>query len=231
MKKVFYIVFFANLTFFSSFALANDDVKYACLRNMREPEVVITTSFGDIKYDNTKSRRTITRMHIQEYGGTSAKGNFLNGLSTFEHAINLNFKIRKQTLLSGITCVYPTNINLYLGIGENPVIYIARDYQEDSCMYNVILRHEQTHQQINQSVLEHYLPIVKQRFLEVVKNNAVIGSTEDIDLEQAQKELQQIYLSALNPLLDEIKAETNAEQAKLDNQKNYDYENMICQDR
>ncbi|MBQ8870166.1 MAG: hypothetical protein IJ019_02180 [Alphaproteobacteria bacterium] len=231
MKKVFYIVFFITLTSFSSFCLAKDDITVACLRNMREPEVIITTSFGNLRYDNSKSRRTITRMHANQYGGKVGKGKFLNGLSTFEHELKLNFKIRKQTLLSGITCVYPTTINLFLGVGEDPVIYIARDYSEDSCMYNLVLRHEQTHQQINQSVLEYYLPIIKERFLEVVRNNAVVGSNSDIDLERAQGELQQKYLSVLNQLLEEIKTETDAEQAKLDNDKNYDYETQICKNR
>ena len=228
MKKVFYIVFFAYLTFFSSYVFAKDEIKLACLRNMRDPEISITTSFGKIRYDHTKSRRTITRMHVNEFGGKVSRGKFLNGLSTFEHELNLNLKTRKQTLISGVTCVYPTSVNLYLGAGEDPVIYIARDYEKDTCMYNLVLRHEQTHQQINQSVLEYYLPIVKERFIDVVKKHSVAASTEDIDLEYAQNELQNIYLSVLNPLLEEIKAETNAEQSKLDNDKNYEYESLIC---
>lgn len=227
MKKVFYIVFFANFAFFSSLCKAEDDIKTLCIRNMRNPEVIITTSYGDIKYDHTKNRRSITRLHKYQHKNVLS-GKMLNGLSVFNYVTNVSIKLRKQTLLSGVNCVYPTMVKLNFGAGENPVIYIAREYEEGSCMYNLVLRHEQTHQQINQAVLEYYLPILKQRFLEVVRNNALASKNSDINLTLAQNELKDKYIAAITPILDEIKAETAAEQAKLDSDENYDYEAQIC---
>jgi hypothetical protein len=228
MKKVFYIVFFINFTFFSSLANASGDFKKMCLQSMRNPELVITTSYGNLEYDNTKSRRTITRMHKNQHKNRAPVQGLLNGLSTFEYALNIKFNLKKQTLYSGVTCVYPSKVTLNIGAGENPKIYIAKDYKEGTCMYDLVLRHEQTHQQINQSVLEYYLPIIKERMLEVVRKNAVAGKNYDISMGMAKNELKDKYLVAMEAILDEIRAETEAEQMKLDNDKNYDYESNIC---
>ena len=229
MKKVFYIVFFINFTMFSFLANAKEKAVDVCLRNMRNPEVVITTSYGNLKYDHSKNRRSITRMHIEKYKGKLQSSSLLNGLSTFEYAVNVKFRLVKQTLLSGTTCIYPSSVQLHIGVGEDPVIYIARDYPENSCMYNVVLRHEQTHQQIYQSVLEYYLPIIKERLLKAVSENAITVTDDDINMEVAKQELRDKYLSVINPLLEEIKRETSVEQLKLDNSKNYEYENKLCQ--
>lgn len=228
MKKVFYIVFFANFAFFSSLAMAKDELKEICLRNMQEPQVSVSTSYGTIRYDHSKNKRSITRMHRNKYKGKIAGGKILNGLSTFEHELNISFEIKKQKLASGVICAYPTKIDLYFGVGEDPVIYIAKEYAKGSCMYDLVLRHEQTHQQINQSVLEYYLPIIKERFLDVVKHHAIASQKRDINLTLAKNELRERYLQVLNPLIDEMKAETDAEQAKLDNDKNYNYEAKLC---
>lgn len=229
MKKVFYIVFFTNLTFFSSLARAND-AEQACIQAMTAPEITISTSYGNLQYDHSKSRRSITRLHLSRNKSGTLFKNLLNGLSTFEHSINFSAKLTKHTLPSGITCVYPSSVTLHFGTGEDPVIYVAREYEEDTCMYKLVLRHEQIHQQINQSVLEHYLPMIKQKFLEAVKNNVVVSKDYNISFAVAQEELKEKYLTILNPLLEEIKDKTKAEQNKLDRAENYDYETAICRE-
>lgn len=223
MKKVFYIMFFTSLTFFSLSAKADNELEQECLKYVPKPTVSISTSYGDLQYDHSKSRRHLTALRSSE--------NRVNGLSTFEHAININAKIRKETIPTGITCVYPKEVNLHFGAGENPIIYIARDYEKGTCMYNVILRHEQTHQQINQSVLEYYLPEVQDKFIDVVKNNVIASRSYNINITTAREELQKRYLEVLNPILEDVKTKTAAEQAKLDSDENYDYENSICRDK
>ena len=39
------------------------------------------------------------------------------------------------------------------------------------------------------------------------------------------------YIEELNPIVEEIKAKTRAEQIKLDNSENYNYEASICRDK
>ena len=226
MKKIFYIVFFANFAFFS-FGASAQDLSAICRKKMHNPKVTITTSFGKLKYDNTKSRRAISRLHIEK-GGKLLDGKLLNGISTFEHKASVEFKINKKTLPSGIYCYYPTEININIGAGNDPVIYIAKEFQKDSCLYNVTMRHEQTHQHINQSVLEYYAPIVKERMLNVVQKYSVAGSKKNISLEQAKMSLQKRYMSELKILVEEIRKETAIEQEKLDTVENYIHDESLC---
>ena len=219
-------MFFTNFAFFSSLSHA-EDLNAICRKKMHNPKVTITTNFGTLKYDHTKTRRAISRIHLDK-GGKLTSGKLLNGISTFEHKAGVEFKINKKTLPTGIHCYYPTEINITVGSGANPTIYIAKEFPKDSCSYNTTLRHEQTHQHINQAVLEHYIPIIKDRILETIKKYSVAGSRKNIDIEQAQKALQKKYLSAIQSLVEEIRQETAIEQAKLDSEDNYAFDESLC---
>ena len=215
--------------------MADDELERECLKFVDAPEVVITTSYGKLRYDHENSRKTINRLYLNNNRirgkAKTLSAGLTNGLSNFEYKININSKVQKKTIPSGITCVYPTLVNLYFGVGEDPVIYIAREYDEGTCMYKLVLRHEQTHQQIAQSVMESYLPVVKEKFLEVVKNNVIASRSYNINISTATNMLKNIYAEALNDILLEIEAKTKTEQNKLDNEENYEYETAICREQ
>lgn len=224
MKNLFYMLIF---TFFSTTVYAQTAAETACRKVMRPPEIEISASYGKLKYDFSKNNRTLTRMHLRQYGGNVPTGKFVHGLATHDLTTEINFKLRKNTLPSGFVCVYPANIELKIGI-KNPTIYISKDLKEGSCLYQIAMRHEQTHQQINTEALEHYLPLLQKRFLAAVKKNALLSSRSDINLTLAQDKFKDKYLQALNLVLDEIETEVNTEQAKLDSEENYEYEASLC---
>lgn len=247
MKKLFLILIFASTAIFSNNLLAQktnlpDEAKFAneisrtnasdsiCRKTMREPKVTISTSYGKLRYDFSKNNRSLTRMHIRQYGGRVAPGKYVHGLATNDLSTEISFKLLKNTLPDGTVCVYPDEINLLVGV-QNPTIYLSKDLQEESCAYQVALRHEQTHQQINAEVLESYLPIIQKRFLEAVQKYSLVSRNSDINLSLAQESLKNRYLSVINPLLEEIKSEIKTEQAKLDSAENYDYEEKICRQK
>ncbi len=230
MMKKFSIVFFICYIFCFSVVEASENAVDICVRNMQNPKVTINTSYGKLQYNHTKNKRSITRLHVSKNKAGLNSGQLLNGLSTYNVTGEFSFELRKQTLPSGITCVYPTKINLFFGVGEDPVIYIAKNIHEDSCAYQVVLRHEQTHQQTNQSILEYYIPIMKKEFIDVVRSNAIAAKNGDVDMAAAKKELQSKYAKVINRFLQEIKLEMNEEQSKLDTESNYSYERQLCAD-
>lgn len=230
MKNLFYILIFCLPYFFSVSVLAQETAQTACQKILRPPKVTISTSFGRLKYDFSKNNRSLTRMHIRQYGGKVATGKYVHGLATYDLSTQINFKMLKNTLNNGSVCIYPQEISLNIGV-EDPTIYLSKDLVEGTCVYQLALRHEQTHQQINTEVLENYLPLIKQKFLTAVKQNLLISSSRDMNLQLAQENLKNRYLEAINPVLEEIKAEIKAEQAKLDSLENYDYEQKLCKDK
>lgn len=227
MKKVFYILIFMSFLLFSPLVLAQTATQKACQKVMRAPEVSFSVSYGKLKYDFSKNDRTLTRMHIKQYGGQVPSGNYVNGLATFTLSTSLNMKLSKTTLRNGTVCIYPSKLDLKVK-NENPTIYISSDLKENTCRYKVALRHEQTHQQINVEIFEYYIPIIKRRFEEAISQYALISSKHDINLTLAQEKFQDKYVSTVNQVIEEITAEINTEQAKIDSVENYGYETSLC---
>lgn len=229
MKKLFYVLIFGFICHFSdACAATNAEAEEKCRSVMRYPRVTISTSYGKLRYDHSKNRRTLTRLDKKQYGGEVTPGHQLNGLATYDLVMDLDFNLTKSTLGNGIVCLYPEEVKLRIGL-ENPVIYIARDLEPETCEYNIALRHEQTHQQINTEILEYYLPIIRDRFIGVVENHSLVSSLTDVNMELAKDSLRNRYLSVINPLLEEINAEFKREHSKLDNAENYGYEGSLCE--
>ncbi len=231
MKKIFYVLIFTSFAIFSETSAADDATEEMCRGMAQEAEVEILTSYGKLRYDFSKNNRNLTRMHLRQYGGRLAPGKHVHGLATYDLATEVSFKLYQKTFADGSVCLYPYDIVLSISV-QNPTIYISKDLEENSCTYQLAMHHEQTHQQINQEVLESYLPIIKSRFLETVKAEPFVSSpNNDINMEAEQEDLKERYFSVLNPLLEEIKNEIQREQAKLDSAENYDYEQTVCRVR
>lgn len=228
MKNVFYILIFLSFASFSS-AKAESPLNARCKSVVKNPHVSVTASYEPLTYDHTKVGRTLTRLHSSEYGGNVHEGYQITGLATYDLGTELNFNLSKQKLQDGVVCFYPSDIKLDISM-RNPTIYIARSIKKGTCAYEVALRHEQTHQQINLEVIEKYVPIIKNRFVEAVKKYAIASrEKDDVSMEIIQEGLQKKYLEAINPVLEEIKTEIKTEQEKLDNIEHYNYEQSLCQ--
>ena len=228
MKNIFLISLFSSFAFFSK-AYADSALNARCAPFVENPHVIVETTYDALKYDYSKVSKTLERLHQKEYGGNLHDGYRINGLSTYDLATSLDFNVAKKTFNDGVTCFYPTYVKLTVSV-KNPMIYIARSLKKGSCSYEVALRHEQTHHQINMEVIKHYLPEIKQNFVAVVQKYKLASrKKDDIALEYVQESLQKKYLQAINPVLDKIRNEIKIEQLKLDNLENYTYEQSLCQ--
>ena len=227
MKKLFDVLIFANLFLGAFCAEAKTSAEKLCLQNSLKPEVIIEVSYGELKYDFSKNNRTLTRMHLRNYGGTVLPGRQVHGLASYDLATEITFQLQKNSFSNKATCVYPLYVTLKVGV-QNPTIYISKNLKKGSCPYEVALRHEQTHQQINAEIFEAFFPKIEQTFLNVVSKYALVSSSSDISMTQVQKTLQAKYLEALNPVIEEIKSTIKEEQSKLDSIENYNYEESIC---
>lgn len=226
MKKLFYLLIFSFVCHFSAAqAQQNDNAREICKKIMRNPEVTILTSYGKLRYDHSKNSRALARMNMRITGGEVDPSRRVNGLATHDILMEIDFKITKNELPDGSACIYPEKVNLKIG-AKDPVIYISKDLEAGSCAYNLTLRHEQTHQQINAEVIEYYMPIIRKNFLAAVQKYALIS--RNVNLVLAKENLMKKYTEAMQPLMAEIEAEIKAEQSKLDSPENYDYEESLC---
>lgn len=217
-KKLFFILTF--LFFTNQLALAAD-----CSSISINPIITLTSSFGKLTYDHTKTTQEITE--LAQSLNISETGLFASGLST----VNINFDIELNTIGQQVGnsefCVVPTSIKIFLGL-DSPKIYLAQNLRENTCEYKMVIHHEQVHQQINQSVLEYYLPLFRQSAAEIALTLKPIYVSNTNELKPAIKQITDTYNTKLLPLVNYIKREMLTEQQKLDNPQNYLFESTVC---
>lgn len=220
MKKLFFILTFLFFLSFNVWAADCSDITV-------EPEIIVSYSFGNLTYDKSKSISEIT--FLSRKINQNESSSFAEGLST----VDVTFRVAATTTIQpvGINkfCVIPSKIDIFIGL-SNPTIYLANSLVEGSCKYNIVLRHEQTHQQINKTTLEYYLPIFKAAVTNIIKKSPAIMINETKQIEPVTKDLTEKYNKILLPLVDFIKKEISQEQLKLDNQTNYKYEYKLCKE-
>lgn len=218
LKKLFFIL--TTFIFTNHIAYASD-----CSSIIVNPNIVLSSSFGKLEYDYTKTTSEIT--DIAKSLNISETGLFASGLST----VNVNFDIEVKTLAKPIgnfeLCVVPTEIKIFLGF-DKPTIYISKELEENSCEYTMVKRHEQVHHQINKKTLEYYLPLFKKAAIDIAKNLKPININDLNNVRPSIIEITNTYNQKLTPLVDFIKKEMIHEQQKLDNPNNYLFENTIC---
>ncbi|MBQ9236086.1 MAG: hypothetical protein IJ184_06460 [Alphaproteobacteria bacterium] len=220
MKKLFFVL--TLLVFFTPVAFALD-----CDDLLVNPEITVTSSFGNLTYDSSKDINEITAM-AKKFDLVESDL-FASGLSVAD--INFNISLSSSASMTGIKefCVTPSKVEIFLGF-SSPMIYLANSLTKDSCQYNIVLRHEQTHQQINKSTLEYYLPIFKAAATNIIKQTKPIKISSTTQLGQTTKDLTDTYNQKLSPLVNFIKKEIAGEQHKLDNPANYKYESILCKE-
>jgi len=218
MKKLFFILILSFFYFIS-------EAKSQCSDNFPLPKINIYYSYGKLSYDYSKNNEQITQI-ANEYN-ILEKGIFASGLSTSDINLDISIDTIGNINEKNGFCIYPQTINISIYF-SNPTIYISSQLKQDSCEYNLVKRHEQTHMQINKSTLDYYLPLIYNAATEISKNITVknIANISDIDImsEQITKQFNDNF----QPIFYYLKQQILKEQQKLDNQNNYQYENNLC---
>lgn len=189
-----------------------------------KPVLRLRSSYGKLSYNYDYDRDNLDIM--AERNRLSEEGMFTAGLSLVDvdWSVSLNTVSRS---VDGHICVIPASVDVFIGY-RNPVIYISNDLEQGSCPYQVVLRHERQHQQVNIVVLDYYLPMLKKGFtaeLPVLKAR-VVGDDEDTD--SVTDDMNADYAEAIRPLINRFQITLQLEQQRLDNRENYQYESRLC---
>lgn len=224
MKKLFFILtffIFVGSGNFIAFATEND----VCATLKVEPEIEFTTSYGKLKYDFGYNQRELTILGRQY--GIVEQGLFASGLAI----VSVNWEVSLNTISRIINdtdiCIVPTNLNVFIGYQE-PTIFISNQLQPGTCEYNVVVRHEQTHHQINTAALEYFIPSLRRSVQKIAQNIKPQRIDSPSKIDEATNTLTEMYIAEIEPLINHFKKELMQEQGKLDNQTNYQMESDLC---
>ena len=190
-----------------------------------EPQINFTTSYGKLVYDFSLSKNELSR--IARQAGIFEKGVFAAGLALVN--INSEYELSTETRAtqSNERCIVPVGLNVYIGFSR-PIIYLAKELQHGTCSYNLVLRHEQVHQQINVQALQYFIPMIRRELnAAAAKIPAVyVGPLETED--KALEQLNRRYAEIITPQVNRLRSQILAEQRKLDNSRNYKMEGDVC---
>jgi len=228
MKKLFFVlilsaIFYLALPVYAEKATV--DMRGECESMVSVPELVLTTSYGKLVYDFSLSKNELSKMAQQ--AGIFEQGVFAAGLALVNIDSEFELETLTQTMDNNDRCILPQRFKVYIGFSR-PTIYMAKELQPGSCNYNLVLRHEQVHQQINKQALEYFIPIIRRELSEIIKKipPAYVGRMDSEDKISAA--LTQKYYNAVTPLVNHLRDQILEEQRKLDNRSNYRKESGIC---
>lgn len=223
MKKLFFILTVLLGTSLSVEAAAFN----RCAELKPQPRLSFYTSYGKLEYDFSKDQMGITKVGMSY--GVIEKGIFANGLATGTVKWEVDVSSEGREGRNGEICAYPVEIKFYLGFAD-PKIYVSRDLRKGSCMYDLVLRHEQTHQQINVKALEYFIPLFEQALKKISQEipAELVGAMNRAALSRGSEKIAEAYSKRIEPLINVFKKELEIEQGKLDNASNYAFENSIC---
>ena len=121
----------------------------------------------------------------------------------------------------------PTSLNVFIGY-QDPTIFISNQLQPGSCEYNVVVRHEQTHHQINTAALEYFIPSLRRSVQKIARDIKPYRIDSPSKIDEATNTLTEMYIAEIEALIRHFKSELMQEQSKLDNQTNYQMESDLC---
>ncbi len=155
-----------------------------------------------------------------ELGGSNAHGRRGQTLGTMQSGVSLSWSINYQFREAGdVVCFAVASADVDLAYDQLD-IYIAADYQPQSCQYEAVLDHEQEHVVVAQTTMRAY----EQRFRDALDSRSI--PTPDRPAEarsqaEAQAEVDQLFKQKLLPLLEEMTQELEVRQAQVDTLENY----------
>lgn len=231
MKKVFFALILS--LFVEQTARASEDIsayKKECLGFISRPKVEVYGSYGKLRYNYDKDSAYLTKEQekkLQEYSQSETMDMKVLGLTKMKDVVDFKSEFTKLSLNRGYNCLYPENITISIDY-YLPTIYIAKELEKGTCLYDVTLRHERTHAQIYIEALDYFLPLLK-KYADSLFDNVgirVVSSQESVD--DAMKELSAAYHDAVQKKIDAWYRSVEKEQLKMDTFEQYTLESSIC---
>ena len=220
MKK---IVFLLILPFF--FASVNAFALQSCSDISVDPEISFSTSYGKLVYDFSKNTRQISA--IAKKIGKQESETFATGLATVSVDNEYIVGTIAYPLQKGGYCVFPQKIEVFVGFAD-PMIYISRELKKNSCHYNLVMLHEQTHQRINIAALDYFIPYFQKAAEKISKKILPLQVENQQQIDVVTNQMTQDFTDRFDKVLDIFKKELAVEQGKLDNKINYSLEDDLC---
>lgn len=210
----------------SYFHLASGSIE---CRLKKTPQIHVAASDTNVRYDHTK-----TQAQLDNFGTDTVSPYAQNvqthvgGLMAGEVSISQNIRIMQETYPTlNAGCLYIDSVKVDIHI--KPVIYIARDYPKNGCMYKAIMEHEKKHIQVDRMIVNKYTKIIINGLDKALKKVGYAhGPFRPVQMKQKQEMLQQYSQDIVRQYSEQMGAERRKLQQDVDNLKEYERVQAKC---
>lgn len=232
MKKIFFALILSS--FFNLPVLADESMakyKEECLRYISSPKVVLQSSYGKLRYNYSKDMEYLGKATAKKLEALhkSTQSEFkIMGLTKVRDVFDYETTFSIFPLNNSYSCIYPENIKVRLAYNM-PTIYIANNLKKDTCLYDLTMRHENTHMHIYIDAMDYFLPIFKKYLDGQFKEIGIEIVSRKENVQETIKKLNEKYLKGAQQKVDAWRQEIEDEELKLDTPEHYLMESMICE--
>lgn len=214
---------------FSVYAAPSSFAKRQCqaLSRKNPPTITIAYNYGELKYDNQHTSAELAEMLEKMHRKEVEYEKKINGLTHLSPYMSVESNIVEKKIGEAY-CYYPQRVKLI--VGYNPIVYIRNDLPENTCRYNVTLRHERTHLDIGDLSMQQFLRKMKLLFPRMVKDVGVVvkADDDDFDAQDASGELNDSYHKRASSQFNKFVEDMVAEQDRIDTEESYNFSGTLC---
>lgn len=147
----------------------------ACPR-VAAPQISVRIDDPGARVTSTKSLRQINALAGSH--GLARKGTVVLGMT--EIKLSSGVKVRYVGSRSGqSTCVSVAKMEINFGLKQHKV-HLPREYKRGSCQFNVVLRHEMAHVDVNRRSVRKYATALKNEMRSALRRGGAVAASSMI---------------------------------------------------
>lgn len=194
----------------------------------KAPRISIHPTTDNISYDFSLSEKELNQFDVSTvnpYGGnviTDVGGLMKGGIQTQQESTFGNMTNYGTQEI----CYWHDSINVTIHI--HPIVYVAREFPEGSCMHNAILAHEHQHVVIDREIVNKYANLIGQSLQQEVAHYPIYGPAPLSQKETVYAQMKDRVQSIITTYTQQMSAERQQRQQALDNISEYERVNHLC---
>ena len=188
------------------------------------PQIEINLHEVPVKFDVSKSEDYLSSLEMTTskqfpHSVASKIGGGMSGQLTLDH--RMGFKVHEAQSQDG-QCLGLSHVIIDITI--EPTIFIAQDYQTQSCWFKVIFEHETKHIDVDRAILAKYkdqLSDVLNMLLLEPQDYTILVSADQQSIDMRKTDLQQGLENALEVMFNKMMTDRTAQQQAIDSHHEY----------
>ena len=138
--------------------------------------------------------------------GLSRDGSTVLGITSIKLDSGVSVKYQGQPMGRAV-CVSVNRVEVKFGLKDHHVS-LPREFPQGSCHYNVVMRHEMAHVDVNRRTVRKYADVLKNDMRAALRRSGAVAAASMV-------EGQNVQTAVIQKVLDDISARFNAELEKL----------------